>query len=138
MSLIGPCAGYICCFFERYDDHRDLHVLTQSFPTRRSSDLSIVVDLKSEEGLALVKDLAAKCDVLVENYRPGVMDRLGLGYETLKAINPRLIYRSEEHTSELQSLMRTSYAVFCLKQKKTRTHHYSTSSPSHNNYPLYT
>ncbi|MCJ2179326.1 CaiB/BaiF CoA transferase family protein [Novosphingobium album (ex Hu et al. 2023)] len=55
---------------------------------------SIVVDLKSEEGLALVKDLAAKCDVLVENYRPGVMDRLGLGYEPLKAINPRLIYCS--------------------------------------------
>jgi crotonobetainyl-CoA:carnitine CoA-transferase CaiB-like acyl-CoA transferase len=55
---------------------------------------SIVVDLKSPEGLALVKDLAAKCDVLVENYRPGVMDRLGLGYEALKAINPRLIYCS--------------------------------------------
>lgn len=55
---------------------------------------SIVVDLKSEEGLALVKNLAAKCDVLVENYRPGVMDRLGLGYDTLKAVNPRLIYCS--------------------------------------------
>lgn len=55
---------------------------------------SIVVDLKSEQGIALVKDLAAKCDVLVENYRPGVMDRLGLGYETMKAINPRLIYCS--------------------------------------------
>lgn len=55
---------------------------------------SIVVDLKTEEGIALIKDLAAKCDVLVENYRPGVMDRLGLGYETLKAINPRLIYCS--------------------------------------------
>jgi crotonobetainyl-CoA:carnitine CoA-transferase CaiB-like acyl-CoA transferase len=53
---------------------------------------SIVVDLKSSEGLALVKDLAAKCDVLIENYRPGVMDRLGLGYETLAAANPRLIY----------------------------------------------
>jgi crotonobetainyl-CoA:carnitine CoA-transferase CaiB-like acyl-CoA transferase len=53
---------------------------------------SIVVDLKSEAGLALVKDLAAKCDILIENYRPGVMDRLGLGYETLAAINPRLIY----------------------------------------------
>ena len=43
-------------------------------------------------GVALVKDLAAKCDILIENYRPGVMDRLGLGYETLSAINPRLIY----------------------------------------------
>jgi crotonobetainyl-CoA:carnitine CoA-transferase CaiB-like acyl-CoA transferase len=53
---------------------------------------SIVVDLKSEAGVALVKDLAAKCDVVVENYRPGVMDRLGLGYEALAAVNPRLIY----------------------------------------------
>ncbi len=42
--------------------------------------------------MALVKDLAAKCDILIENYRPGVMDRLGLGYEALSAINPRLIY----------------------------------------------
>ena len=55
---------------------------------------SIVVNLKAPEGLALVKDLAAKCDVVVENYRPGVMERLGLGYDVLAAINPRLIYCS--------------------------------------------
>ncbi|MFT5481848.1 MAG: crotonobetainyl-CoA:carnitine CoA-transferase CaiB-like acyl-CoA transferase [Halieaceae bacterium] len=55
---------------------------------------SIVVDLKSDAGVALVKDLAAKCDVLIENYRPGVMDRLGLGYEVLADINPALIYCS--------------------------------------------
>jgi crotonobetainyl-CoA:carnitine CoA-transferase CaiB-like acyl-CoA transferase len=53
---------------------------------------SIVVDLKNDAGVALAKALAAKCDILIENYRPGVMDRLGLGYETLSAINPRLIY----------------------------------------------
>src|SRR5882672_3533755 len=53
---------------------------------------SIVADLKTAAGVALVKELAAKCDVLIENYRPGVMDRLGLGYETLSALNPRLIY----------------------------------------------
>jgi len=53
---------------------------------------SIVIDLKSDAGVALARDLAAKCDILIENYRPGVMDRLGLGYETLSAINPRLIY----------------------------------------------
>lgn len=53
---------------------------------------SIVVDLKTDAGVKLVKDLAAKCDVLVENYRPGVMGRLGLGYDALSAINPRLIY----------------------------------------------
>jgi len=53
---------------------------------------SIVVDLKSAEGVALVKDLAARCDIVVENYRPGVMDKLGLGWDVLRAINPRLIY----------------------------------------------
>lgn len=53
---------------------------------------SIVIDLKSPEGVALAKDLAAQCDVVVENYRPGVMDRLGLGYTVLSTINPRLIY----------------------------------------------
>lgn len=78
---------------------------TRSFPPIRNGEShyylavnrgkqSIVVDLKSEEGLALVKELAAKCDIVVENYRPGVMDRLGLGYDTLKAINHRLIYCS--------------------------------------------
>jgi crotonobetainyl-CoA:carnitine CoA-transferase CaiB-like acyl-CoA transferase len=76
---------------------------TRSFPPIRDGEShyflsvnrgkkSIVVDLKSAAGLALVKDLAAKSDILIENYRPGVMDRLGLGYETLSAINPRLIY----------------------------------------------
>ena len=53
---------------------------------------SIVIDLKAEAGVALAKDLAAKSDIVIENYRPGVMDRLGLGYETLSAINPKLIY----------------------------------------------
>ncbi len=53
---------------------------------------SIVIDLKTEAGVTLARDLAARCDILIENYRPGVMDRLGLGYETLSAINPRLIY----------------------------------------------
>jgi formyl-CoA transferase len=53
---------------------------------------SIVVDLKNDAGVAVAKALAAKCDVLVENYLPGVMDRFGLGYDVLSAINPRLIY----------------------------------------------
>lgn len=76
---------------------------TRSFPPFRDGEShyflsinrgkkSIVVDLKTAAGVAVAKDLAAKCDVLIENYRPGVMDRLGLGYEALAAINPRLIY----------------------------------------------
>lgn len=55
---------------------------------------SIVIDLKTAAGISLAKDLASKCDVVIENYRPGVMDRLGLGYDVLSAINPKLIYCS--------------------------------------------
>lgn len=55
---------------------------------------SLAVDLKSPEGGDIVRQLAAKCDVIVENYRPGVLDRLGLGYATLKEINPGIIYAS--------------------------------------------
>jgi crotonobetainyl-CoA:carnitine CoA-transferase CaiB-like acyl-CoA transferase len=53
---------------------------------------SITLNLKSEEGKAVFKKLAAEADVVVEGFRPGVMKRLGLDYETLKEINPRLIY----------------------------------------------
>ena len=55
---------------------------------------SIAVDLKSEAGRELILELAGQCDVLVENFRPDVMDRLGMGYEVLSAINPRLVYAS--------------------------------------------
>lgn len=78
---------------------------TRSFPPFRDGEShyfisinrgkkSIVIDLKSEAGVKLIKDLVTKCDVLVENYRPGVMERLGLGYETLSELNPGLIYCS--------------------------------------------
>jgi crotonobetainyl-CoA:carnitine CoA-transferase CaiB-like acyl-CoA transferase len=53
---------------------------------------SITLDLKKPKALEVVKRLVAKADVVMENFRPGVMDKLGIGYETLKAINPRLIY----------------------------------------------
>jgi crotonobetainyl-CoA:carnitine CoA-transferase CaiB-like acyl-CoA transferase len=53
---------------------------------------SVVIDLKTPDGVALVEELAAKSDIVIENYRPGVMDRLGLGWERLSAINPALIY----------------------------------------------
>jgi CoA:oxalate CoA-transferase len=55
---------------------------------------SIVLDLKAEAGKAALKRLVADADVLVENFSPGVMERLGLGWETLSAVNPRLIYAS--------------------------------------------
>ena len=53
---------------------------------------SLVIDLQREEGKEILRRLVATADILVENYRPGVMDRLGLGYAALAEINPRLIY----------------------------------------------
>ena len=53
---------------------------------------SVTVDLKSERGLALVKEMAGKADVFVENFAPGAIERLGLGWEVLHALHPRLIY----------------------------------------------
>jgi crotonobetainyl-CoA:carnitine CoA-transferase CaiB-like acyl-CoA transferase len=55
---------------------------------------SIAVDLKNPEGLKIIHDLARRADVVVENFRPGTAARLGVGYEDLSALNPRLIYLS--------------------------------------------
>src|SRR3989442_10102851 len=54
----------------------------------------ITIDIGQEAGCALVRRLVAQADVLVENFRPGVMERHGLGYETLHELNPRLVYCS--------------------------------------------
>ena len=53
---------------------------------------SIALDLKSAEGQEIVHSLAASTDIIIHNYRPGVPERLGIGYETLKAIRPELVY----------------------------------------------
>jgi len=53
---------------------------------------SVSLNLKTDKGKEMLKELVKHCDILVENYRPGTMEKLGLGYDTLKEINPRLIY----------------------------------------------
>src|SRR3989454_3015666 len=55
---------------------------------------SIAVDLKTPAGRQIVEELAERSDVFMENMRPGVADRLGVGYERLHALNPRLLYLS--------------------------------------------
>ena len=55
---------------------------------------SIMLNLKSDEGLAILRTMIAGADVLVENFRPGVMARLGVGYQAVRAINPRLVFAS--------------------------------------------
>ncbi len=65
-----------------------------AFLTQASNKRAITLDLKRPEGQAVLKRLVATADVLVENYRPGALAALGLGYRDLAAINPRLIYAS--------------------------------------------
>ncbi len=55
---------------------------------------SVTLDIGKPEGQAIVRELAAKCDVLIENYKLGTLKRYGLGYDDLKGLNPRLIYCS--------------------------------------------
>jgi crotonobetainyl-CoA:carnitine CoA-transferase CaiB-like acyl-CoA transferase len=57
---------------------------------------SICLDLKSADGLKVAKQLCARADILIENFRPGALDRLGLSFEALSLENPRLIYCSEK------------------------------------------
>lgn len=65
--------------------------LSSSFTFTSCGKKSISIDLRNPEGLKIVKHLVRISDVVVENFRPGVMDRLGIGYEELKRINPRII-----------------------------------------------
>ena len=64
------------------------------FPTVNHNKRGITLNLKAEEGKQIFRDLVKDADVVIENYRPGVMDKLGLGYEDLAKINPGIIYAS--------------------------------------------
>lgn len=67
---------------------------TGYFPFFNRNKKSLALNLKSPEGLAIAKKLIGTADVLIENFGPGTMDRLGLSYETLKEEHPRLVYLS--------------------------------------------
>ena len=74
--LLGSGAGY----FPMYNRHKQ----------------SICLDLKSDGGIEVARKLCDRADILIENFRPGALDRLGLSYEMLSETNPRLIYCSEK------------------------------------------
>ncbi|MEO0998732.1 MAG: CoA transferase [Pseudomonadota bacterium] len=61
------------------------------WPVVARNKQSITVNCRVPDGQAIVRDLAANCDIVLENFRPGTMERWGLGYDRLKAVNPRLI-----------------------------------------------
>lgn len=73
-TLLGSGAGY----FPMYNRHK----------------ASVCLDLKSPEGIATAKAIVADSDILIENFRPGAIDKLGLGYDALSQINPGLVYCS--------------------------------------------
>ena len=66
--------------------------LAPAFQAINGNKRSLTLDLQKPEAIAIVKKLASQVDVVMENFRPGVMDKLGIGYEALSAINPKLIY----------------------------------------------
>lgn len=63
-----------------------------SFLAQNANKKSVTLNLKKDEGKEIFKKLAETADVVVENFRPGVMDRLGIGYDELKKINPKIVY----------------------------------------------
>lgn len=74
------------------DPERNAAGMGISFLAQNAGKKSVTLDLKAARGKALLRRLVETADVLVENFRPGVMDRLGLGYDGLAAVNPRLVY----------------------------------------------
>ena len=74
--FVGPDDAQLSAFFTQFNRNK----------------LGITLNFKSAEGRDLLKKLIRNTDILVENFRPGTMDKLGLGYEVLHAINPKLVY----------------------------------------------
>lgn len=73
-------------------DNQSVDGQTMLFLLGNRNKRSIVIDLKSQEGVEIAKELASRADVVCENFRPGVMDRLGLGYQQVAERNPAVIY----------------------------------------------
>ena len=101
--VMGPCCGMVLADLgadvikvepaPAGDTTRRLTgAATGFFPTYNRNKRSLCVDVKRPEGLELVHRLLSSSDVLIENFRPGTMEKLGLGVEVATALNPRLVY----------------------------------------------
>jgi crotonobetainyl-CoA:carnitine CoA-transferase CaiB-like acyl-CoA transferase len=73
------------------DDHE---AFSENFASLNRNKRSVALDVKDEADVSRIRDLCASADVLLENFRPGVMRRLGLGYDVLSALNPKLVFCS--------------------------------------------
>ncbi len=101
-TIMGPCAGLLLADLGadvikiepvEGDSTRRLPGFAAGFfATFGRNKRSIAIDLKHPEGQAVVRRLASTADVVLENYGPGTMERLGCGYDALSAVNPRLVY----------------------------------------------
>lgn len=78
----------------RYARGADPAIGSYNFWGLNRNKRSVGVDIKNPKGAELVREMAKHADVMIENFRPGVCDRLGLGYDALREINPRIIYAS--------------------------------------------
>jgi len=83
----GDLARKLGCMPELNDK-----LMGTSFLAQNANKRSVTLNLKEPEAKEIFRKLAATADVVVENFRPGVMDRLGVGYQALRAINPRLVF----------------------------------------------
>ncbi|WP_289001842.1 CaiB/BaiF CoA-transferase family protein [uncultured Megasphaera sp.] len=83
---------------EKGDDTRHLgpfvHGESLYYMTNNRNKYGVTLNLKASEGKEIFKELVKKSDLVIENYRPGTMEKLGLGYDILKEVNPRIIYGS--------------------------------------------
>lgn len=71
-----------------------IHGFSAYFRNTQRGKQSLVLDLKAPEGKDIFLKLAKESDVVIDSFRPGVMDKLGLGYDTVRALNPRIVYAS--------------------------------------------
>ena len=102
-TIMGPCAGLVLADLGARvikiepapdgDRTRQLPGFAAGFfATFNRNKQSLAVDLKTDDGKKIIHALTAEADVVIENYGPGTMERLGCSWETLRALNPRLVY----------------------------------------------
>ena len=94
-----------------YGDDRRYNGMSPAFIAVNAGKKSIALDLKNEEQLAIARDIVRKADVLVENFRPGVISRLGLGYDAVRQINPDIVYCSVSGYGQTKSKYRDWPAI---------------------------
>ncbi len=113
--------------------------ISSYFAQQNAGKQCVSIDMDHEEGRELVRRLADQCDVVLETFRPGVMDRLGLGYDALRSRNPRIIFASASGYGQTGPWVhRRAYAPvvgaesgFTMAQGDARGGHYANDAHSH-------